>query len=87
MSYDFSELGLVTLANRVAAAKPGDGLQWLQLNLEFYPKSARTYLAIAQIYSRQSDKDNAIKNVEKALEIEPENPQAKRLLDQLKSGR
>lgn len=87
MAYDFSENGLIGLANRTAATKPDDALQWLQLNLEFYPKSARSYLAMAQIYNRnKQDKENAIKNVEKALEIEPDNPQAKRMLDQLKSG-
>jgi hypothetical protein len=86
MAYDFSENGLIAYANGAAAAKPDDAIQWLQVNLEFYPKSARTYLALAQIYSRKQDKDNAIKSVEKALEIDPENAQAKRLLEQLKSG-
>lgn len=87
MAYDFSENALIGFATRTAQAKPDDALQWLQLNLEFYPRSARSYLAMAQIYNRdKQDKENAIKNVEKALEIEPENPQAKRMLDQLKGG-
>jgi tetratricopeptide (TPR) repeat protein len=87
MAYDFSENALIAFANRTAAAKPDDAIQWLELNLEFYPKSARSYLTMAQIYSRnKQDKENAIKNAEKALEIDPENAQAKRMLDQLKSG-
>jgi hypothetical protein len=86
MAYDFSEGALINFGGAAAATKPDDAIQWLQLNLEFYPKSVRTYLSMAQIYSRKPDKDNAIKSVEKALEIEPENAQAKRLLDQLKSG-
>jgi cytochrome c-type biogenesis protein CcmH/NrfG len=86
MAYDFSEGALINFAGATAAAKPDDAIQWLQLNLEFYPKSVRTYLSMAQIYSRKQDKDNAIKSAQKALEIEPENAQAKRLLDQLKSG-
>lgn len=86
MAYDFSETGLIAFANRIAAAKPDDAIGWLQLNLEFYPKSARSYLALAPIYSRKQDKENAIKSLEKALEIDPDNAQAKRMLDQLKSG-
>jgi tetratricopeptide (TPR) repeat protein len=85
MAYDFSENALIGFANRTAAAKPDDAIAWLQLNLEFYPKSVRSYLAMAQVYNRnKQDKENAIKNVEKALEIDPENAQAKRMLDQLK---
>jgi tetratricopeptide (TPR) repeat protein len=87
MAYDFSENALIGIATRTAQAKPDDAIQWLQLNLEFYPKSARTYLALAQVYSRnKQDKENAIKSAEKAVELEPDNQQAKRMLDQLKSG-
>ena len=84
-SYDFSEGALAAFAQReVQANKPDEALQYLQLNLEFYPKSARTYLGMAQAYNRKGDKDQAIKNVEKALELDPENGQAKRMLAQLK---
>ena len=42
-SYDFSENGLLTIAQRATAAnKPDDALAYLQANLEYYPKSART---------------------------------------------
>ena len=83
-SYDFSENSLVALAQpSIAANKPDEALSWLQLNLEYYPKSARSYLAMAQAYQRKNDKDMAIKNVQKALEIEPDNAAAKRQLEQL----
>lgn len=86
MAYDFTEGALVVLANRLGMAKPDDALQWLELNLEFNPKSARTHLAMAQIYNRKGDKATAIKSVEQALEIEPENANAKRMLQQLKGA-
>ena len=95
-SYDFSEGNLIALARPSIAAPPGtppstppaehkldEALSWLQLNLEYYPKSARTYLALAQGYQRKNDKDAAIKSLEKALEIEPDNAGAKRQLEQL----
>lgn len=84
MAYDFSEGGLITIANRVAMAKPDEALQWLGLNLEFNPQSARSYVAIAQIQNRTGDKPGAIKSVEKALEIDPSNAMAKMLLETLR---
>jgi len=85
-AYDFSENGLITLALRQRQAKPDEALQWLQLNVEFNPKSARSYLMMAQIQNQKGDKDAAIKSVEKAIEAEPDNGQAKQLLQQLKGG-
>ena len=87
-SYDFSELGLVALATQLNAAnKPDDAIAFLQLNTEFYPNSAPTYGVMAQAYMRKNDKDNAIKNLEKAVQLDPNNQQAKRQLEQLKSGK
>ena len=45
-----------------------------------------TYLMMAQIQNQKGDKEAAIKSVEKALEAEPENGQAKQMLQQLKGG-
>src|SRR5712691_10765951 len=87
-SYDFSETALVAFGTQLNNAnKPDDALAWLQLNAEFYPRSAPTYGVMAQSYMRKNDKDNAIKSLEKAVEIDPNNQQAKRQLDQLKSSK
>jgi hypothetical protein len=87
-SYDFSEPALVAMATTLNNAnKPEDALAWLQLNAEFYPKSAATYAAMAQSYQRKNDKDDAIRMLEKAVELDPNNQQAKRMLDQLKSSK
>jgi hypothetical protein len=84
-SYDFSENSLLTIAQRAnAAQKPDDALAYVQANLEYYPKSVRSYLLLSQIHQAKSDKDAAIKDVEKALEIDPNNNQAKARLQQLK---
>ncbi len=84
-SYDFSEVSLTTLAQRANAAnKPDDAIAWLQLNLEFYPQSARTYQLLGAVYAGKKDTANAIKSLEKCLEIDPQNAQAKRQLEQLK---
>jgi tetratricopeptide (TPR) repeat protein len=84
-SYDFSEMALAALGQQLTNAnKPDDALALLQLNAEFYPNSAPTYAMMAVAYQKKNDKENAIKNFEKVLQIEPNNQQAKRQLEQLK---
>jgi hypothetical protein len=84
-SYDFSENGLLQIAQRENAAnKPEDALAYLHANLEYYPKSARTYVMMSQIRNAKGDKPGAIKDLEKALELDPNNAQAKTQLETLK---
>jgi tetratricopeptide (TPR) repeat protein len=85
MSYDFSEQGLVSIAQAAINADRADNaLAWLNLNLEFFPKSSRTHQIMAQAYQKKNDKDSAIKELEKAVELDPNNNQAKQQLQQLK---
>jgi hypothetical protein len=85
-AYDFSEGSLVAYAQRSTNAnKADDALVWLQLNLEYYPLSARTYVGLSQAQQKKNDKEAAIKSLEKAVELDPMNAQTKRLLDQLKA--
>jgi hypothetical protein len=84
-SYDFSENALVAVATPlIAADKPDDAIVWLQLNTEFYPRSSATYAALGQAYARKNDTANAVKSFEKALELDPNNQNAKRELELLK---
>ncbi|HEV3056805.1 MAG TPA: c-type cytochrome [Vicinamibacterales bacterium] len=84
-SYDFSETALVATAlPLINGNKPDDAIAWLQLNAEFYPKSSPTYAALGQAYAKKTDTANAIKSFEKAIELDPNNQNAKRQLEQLK---
>ena len=49
-------------------------------------KSSRSYQLLAQIHNAKGDKATAIKDLEKAVEIDPNNAQAKAQLQQLKGG-
>ena len=85
MAYDLSENGLIAMAlAAVNADRADNAITWLNLNLEFYPKSSRTYQTMAQAYQRKGDKDAAVKALEKAVELDPNNNQAKQQLQQLK---
>jgi tetratricopeptide (TPR) repeat protein len=84
-SYDFSENALVATAiPLINSNKPDEAIAWLQLNVEFYPKSSPTYAALGQAYAKKTDTANAIKSFEKAIELDPNNQNAKRQLDNLK---
>jgi tetratricopeptide (TPR) repeat protein len=83
-SFDFSENGLILLAKRLnALGKTDEALDFLELNVQLYPKSIPTYGAMAQTYERRHDTDREIKILEKILEIQPDNAQAKRQLAKL----
>jgi hypothetical protein len=84
-SYDFSEGSLIAIAQRANTAnKADDALAYLNANLEYYPKSARTYVTIAQVKNAKGDKPGAIAALEKAVELDPSNAQAKAQLESLK---
>jgi tetratricopeptide (TPR) repeat protein len=84
-SYDFREDSLLEAGQKLIRVKPPLAIPLLRLNLEYYPKSARSYVQIAFAYTRNLDDDSAITALEKALEIEPENGAIRGQLEQLKS--
>ncbi len=86
-AYDFGEDTLLTVAQRIVENKPDGAIDLIRANLEFYPRSARSYLALAHAYTRKVDDDSAIASLEKAIELEPENNVARGQLEQLKSYR
>ena len=84
-SYDFGEETLLSVGQQLSQGRPEDALALLNLNLEYYPKSTRTYGAIAFAHTRRLNDTAAMAALEKALEIEPENSQIRGRLEQLKS--
>jgi hypothetical protein len=84
-SYDFSEGSLILIAQRANTAnKADDALAYLNANVEYFPKSARTYVTMAQVKNAKGDKPGAIAALEKAVELDPTNAQAKAQLETLK---
>jgi tetratricopeptide (TPR) repeat protein len=62
-----------------------EAIQFLRMNLDLFPRSARTYVALSQAQVAKQDRAGAIASLEKALEIEPNNAAARRSLDQLRA--
>jgi cytochrome c-type biogenesis protein CcmH/NrfG len=78
---------LLTIARAVASVRPDDAITLLQLNVEFNPKSARSYALLGFAYTRKFDDESAIVHLEKAVELDPANGEYQGQLMQLKSFR
>jgi tetratricopeptide (TPR) repeat protein len=83
-SYDFGEDALVNIARPLASIRPDDTIRLLELNLEFHPRSAKSYALMGFAYTRKFDDESAIAALEKAVELEPENGEYQGQLVQLK---
>jgi hypothetical protein len=81
-SYDFGEETLLSVARRLANARPEVAIPLADLNMEFFPKSVNTLVqkAIAQA---GHDDEAAVATLKKALELEPENGEIKGRLYQI----
>ncbi len=53
------------------------------LNAELYPASANTYDSLAEAYMENGDRDLAVKNYRRALELDPTNTNAAQMLKKL----
>ena len=84
-SYDFGPVVVLDMATTLVENR-GDAetaLEFLELNVKHHPDHAYSYMMMAQIQMMTGDKQGAIANTERALEIEPDNTQAARMLQQL----
>lgn len=69
-SYDFGEDTLLLVADRIAQTQPPAAIALARLNLEFFPRSARSYVTLAIAQSR-TDLAEAIGTLKTALEMNP----------------
>jgi tetratricopeptide (TPR) repeat protein len=85
-SYDFREDSLLTAAQRATADnRPDDALVFLNANVELFPMGARSYQAMSVAYQRKNDRENAIKSLQKAVELDPMNAGYKTQLTNLQN--
>ena len=83
-AYDFRETTLLDLGREsLATRKPDDALAWLQLNVEFYPKSAASFVELAKAHMAKRDRDGAVSDLTRALSLDPANADANRELARL----
>jgi CubicO group peptidase (beta-lactamase class C family) len=76
-TFDFSENELNTLGYQLLGLKrTKDALEIFKLNVEMFPKSANPYDSLAETYLVDGQKDLALANYKKAVELDPKNANA-----------
>lgn len=82
--YDFSEPELNTLGYQLLAArKVKEAIEIFKLNVEAYPKGYNTYDSLGEAYMVNGDKELAIQNYKKSVELNPQNTNAVQTLKRL----
>jgi len=84
-AFDFSEEELNSLANTLFRIKKlKEAVEICKFNVEFHPQSFNVYNSLAEAYMINGDKELAIKNFEKSLELNRFNWNATEMLKKLK---
>jgi len=84
MTFDFSETELHTLGYQLLGIKrTKDAIEIFRLNAEMFPKSSNAYDALGEAYLADGQKDLALANYKKAVELDPQNANALRIVKQL----
>jgi hypothetical protein len=81
-AYDFGEETLLSVARRLANARPEVAIPLAELNMEFFPKSVNTLVTKA-IAQAGRDDEAAVATLKQALEIDPDNGEIKGRLYQI----
>jgi tetratricopeptide (TPR) repeat protein len=77
--YNLNDAGYILLEER----KFSEAIKIFKLNTELYPKSSNVYDSLGEAYMKNGDKELAIQNYQKSLELDPNNEKAKEMLKKL----
>ena len=82
--YDFRESELNTLGYQLLGMnKIMEAIEILKLNVEAYPQSSNVYDSLGEAYMIKGDREQAIMNYHKSLELDPNNSNAAEMLKKL----
>ena len=86
-TYDFSEPELNNLGYRLLrAGKTKDAVEIFKLNVEMYPQGFNTYDSLAEAYESAKERELAVTNYKKSIELNPKNTSAVNGLKRLEQG-
>ncbi len=60
-------------------------IEIFKVEVMLFPESANSYVCLAEAYMKSGEKDLAIKNYEKSLELNPNNDNAKKAIEDLRA--
>jgi hypothetical protein len=83
-TYNFDEKELNNLGYQLLRAKKfKDAIRIFQLNVEAYPQSSNVYDSLGEAYMDDGQKELAIANYKKSLELNPKNVNGAKMLEKL----
>jgi CubicO group peptidase (beta-lactamase class C family) len=83
-AFDFSEAELNTLGYQLLGMKrTKDAIEIFKLNVEMFPASANVYDSLGETYLADDQKDLALANYKKAVELDPKNANALQMVRRL----
>lgn len=83
-SYDFAENELQTLGYQLVVLKRfKDAVEIFKLNVEMFPKSSNSFDSLGETYLELGEKDLALTSYKKAIELNPANANAVRIVNKL----
>ncbi len=87
-SYDFGAGTLNGVAEELARGKNDmDGaIKLVELNIELNPRDAYSHIMLGQLHMQKGDKPAALASLRRAVELEPDNGYAKRMLARIESA-
>ncbi len=82
--YDFSERELIRVGYQLLdAGRVADAIEIFKLNVEMFPSDGNTYGGLGEAYRASGNKEQAIANYRRALELTPDNTEVAARLKQL----
>jgi len=86
--YIFSERAMNALGYKLLGNnKIPEAMEIFKLNVEAYPESWNVYDSLGEAYMKNGDKELAIKNYQKSLELNPENANGIKMLEKIENGK
>lgn len=86
-AYQNVEAEVNTIGYRLLQMKKIDeAVEIFKINVELYPESANVYDSLAEAYMNQGNKELAIKFYKKSLELNPNNPNATAMIEQMEKA-
>ena len=83
-TYDFAEPELNRLGYQLLrSGKPKEAIEILKLNVEAYPAAFNTYDSLAEAYLTINERELALQNYKKSLELNPNNKNAADIIKRL----
>jgi tetratricopeptide (TPR) repeat protein len=85
-NYYVTEIQLNNLGYRLLGVKKvREAIEIFKLNTEAYPQSANVYDSLGEAYMKNGDKELAIRNYQRAVELNPQNTNAIEMLKKLRA--